>query len=50
LPFIPIGGRLFGFTPLPISFLVLMGVIVAIYIAAAEAAKRYFTKRSNFEK
>src|SRR5512143_2376164 len=38
LPFIPIGGRLFGFTPLPGSFLVLMGIIVATYIASAEAA------------
>jgi Mg2+-importing ATPase len=48
VPFIPIGGRLFGFTPLPISFLVLMGVIVAIYIAAAEAAKKVFYKKVQF--
>jgi Mg2+-importing ATPase len=48
LPFLQIGGRLFGFTPLPISFLVLMGVIVAIYIASAEAAKRVFYKKVHF--
>lgn len=48
LPFLPIGGRLFGFTPLPISFLVLMGVIVASYIAAAEATKRVFYNKVNF--
>ena len=48
LPFIPIGGRLFGFTPLPASFIVLMGVIVAVYIAAAEAAKKIFYKKVRF--
>jgi Mg2+-importing ATPase len=48
LPFIPIGGRLFGFTPLPIYFLVLMGVIVATYIASAEAAKKVFYKKVRF--
>lgn len=48
LPFIPIGGRLFGFTPLPTSFLVLMGVIVAAYIAAAETAKKVFYKKVPF--
>ena len=48
LPFIPIGERLFGFTPLPASFLVLMGVIVAVYIAAAEVAKKIFYKKIPF--
>ena len=48
LPFIPIGERLFGFTPLPISFLVLMGVIVAVYISAAEVAKKVFYKKVQF--
>jgi Mg2+-importing ATPase len=48
LPFIALGGRLFGFTPLPISFLVLMGVIVAVYIASAEAAKKIFYKKVQF--
>ncbi len=48
LPFIPIGGRLFGFTPLPASFIVLMGVIVAVYIASAEAAKKIFYKKVRF--
>jgi P-type Mg2+ transporter len=48
VPFIPIGGRLFGFTPLPVSFLVIMGVIVAVYIAAAEAAKKIFYKKVRF--
>jgi len=48
LPFIPIGERLFGFSPLPISFLVLMGVIVAVYISAAEVAKKVFYKKVQF--
>jgi Mg2+-importing ATPase len=44
LPFTPLG-KLFGFQPLPISFLAFMGVIVALYIIAAEIAKRVFYKR-----
>jgi P-type Mg2+ transporter len=48
LPFIPIGGTLFGFTPLPVSFLALMILIVAIYIASAEAAKKVFYKHVHF--
>jgi P-type Mg2+ transporter len=48
LPFIPIGGTLFGFTPLPITFLVLMMLIVAFYIASAEVAKKVFYKHIHF--
>ena len=48
LPFISVGGRLFGFTPLPVSFLALMAAIVAAYIAAAEAAKKVFYKNVRF--
>jgi P-type Mg2+ transporter len=48
LPFIPIGGTLFEFTPLPVSFLAIMILIVAIYIASAEAAKKVFYKRVHF--
>ena len=43
-PFTPLGA-LFGFVPLPPVFLVLMGATVALYIAAAEAAKRLFYAR-----
>jgi Mg2+-importing ATPase len=42
LPFTPVGGKLFGFYPLPMSFLALMGVIVVLYILSAEVAKRVF--------
>ena len=48
LPFIPIGRDLFGFTALPISFLALMAVIVALYIISAEVAKKIFYKRVRF--
>jgi Mg2+-importing ATPase len=44
-PFTAMGGRLFGFTPLPISFLVIVGVIVVLYIVSAEVAKMAFYKK-----
>jgi Mg2+-importing ATPase len=46
-PFMAIG-RVFGFIPLPISFLILMGVIVAFYIIAAEIVKTIFYRRVKF--
>ncbi len=48
LPFISVGRKLFGFTALPISFLVLMGVIVALYIISAEVVKKVFYKKVKF--
>ena len=48
LPFISVGRKLFGFTALPISFLVLMGVIVALYIISAEVLKKVFYKKVRF--
>ncbi|MGP8125476.1 MAG: magnesium-translocating P-type ATPase [Nitrososphaerales archaeon] len=47
LPFTPLGS-LFGFTPPPISFLLAMAGIVALYIALAEAVKRIFYRRIGF--
>jgi len=46
-PFMPIG-KVFGFSQLPISFLLLMGVIVAFYIISAEIVKTIFYKRVKF--
>jgi Mg2+-importing ATPase len=46
LPFTPVGAKLFGFTPLPVLFLTLMGVIVALYILSPEAAKKVFYKKA----
>lgn len=47
LPLLPIGG-LFGFTPLPISYLLVLGVVVVFYILAAEMAKAVFYARVRF--
>ncbi len=41
-------GTLFGFTPLPISFMMVVGMIVGLYIVAAELAKQVFYKRVKF--
>ena len=44
LPFTPLSG-LFGFSPLSLSFLLPIGIIVVLYIISAEIAKRIFYKR-----
>ena len=41
LPFTPLG-EAFGFRPLPISFLVVIGIIIMAYIVTAEVAKTIF--------
>jgi Mg2+-importing ATPase len=46
-PFMPVG-KVFGFIQLPISFLLLMGVIVAFYIIAAEIVKTVFYRMVKF--
>jgi Mg2+-importing ATPase len=46
-PFSPLG-KIFGFEPLPIKFLLIIGAIVAAYIFAAEVVKREFFKRVRF--
>jgi Mg2+-importing ATPase len=47
LPFTLLGS-LFGFSPPPISFLIVIGIIVVLYIATAEIVKRYFYGRVKF--
>ena len=44
LPFTPLGG-IFGFIPLPPSFLLLIAVIVVLYVVTAEVMKTVFYKR-----
>ena len=46
LPFTPLG-KLFGFVPLPGTFLALMGGIVALYILSAEFLKRAFYRKAR---
>jgi Mg2+-importing ATPase len=47
LPFTPLAG-IFGFGPLPIHFLLLIGLIVLCYIFTAEIVKKIFYKRVKF--
>jgi Mg2+-importing ATPase len=47
IPYTPLAGPL-GFGPLPVSFLLIIGVIVAFYIVAAELVKSLFYKRVKF--
>ncbi len=48
IPFTPLG-EIFGLTQLPILlFLLFMGIIVAVYIVAAEIAKKIFYQRVRF--
>jgi len=44
LPYSPLSGVL-GFTPLPISLLLILGGIAVLYVLASEAAKKVFYKR-----
>jgi Mg2+-importing ATPase len=44
LPFTPLA-RLFGFGRLPIPFLLLLGIIITLYLIAAEITKRLFYRK-----
>jgi len=46
-PFTPLA-ELLGFQPLPMTILLVIGMIVVLYILAAEIAKRFFYRRVNF--
>jgi len=45
-PYTPIG-PIFGFVPLPVSFLIMMGLIVIFYILMAEFVKKVFYQKIN---
>ena len=47
VPFTPLG-EIFGFSRLPISFLLLIAIIVMLYIIAAEMVKTVFYKKVKF--
>lgn len=47
LPFTPLG-KVFGFCPPPIWFLLVVGMIVALYMSSAEMLKKIFYKRVRF--
>ena len=47
MPWTPLG-KLFGFQPLPLSFVLVLGAIVMFYVTAAENVKRVFYSRVKF--
>lgn len=47
LPFILPSG-LFDFKPLPVSFLLMMGLIIVLYVVAAEISKRLFYRLTKY--
>ncbi len=47
LPYTPLSGP-FGFTPMPMYFLLIVIAIVALYIALAEVAKRFFYQKIKY--
>jgi Mg2+-importing ATPase len=47
LPYTPLAG-IFGFSPLPVSFLLLIGIVILFYIITAEIVKKLFYKKSKF--
>jgi Mg2+-importing ATPase len=47
LPFTPLAG-IFGFSPLPLPFLLLIGLTVLFYILTAEIVKKVFYRRVKF--
>jgi len=47
VPFTPFAGIL-GLSPLPISFLLLIGLIILLYVIAAEITKKVFYKKVKF--
>jgi Mg2+-importing ATPase len=47
MPYTPLAA-LFGFSPLPVLFLLLIGAIVLMYIFTAEIVKHVFYKRVKF--
>ena len=44
LPYTPVGG-IFGFSPLPLSYVLLIAIIVILYIFSAEMVKAFFYKK-----
>jgi P-type Mg2+ transporter len=47
LPFTPLGG-IFGFIPLPLSYLLVIAAIVALYVVSAEIVKTVFYRKVKF--
>ena len=46
-PFTPLA-KIFNFVPLPMSFLMMMGIIIVLYILTAELAKKIFYQKISY--
>jgi Mg2+-importing ATPase len=49
LPYTPVG-RLFHFVPLPAAFLAVIGVLLVLYVGAAEVAKHFFYRIEGLDR
>jgi len=47
LPFTPVG-KIFDFVSLPMSFIMILGIIMGLYILTAELTKKIFYKKINY--
>jgi Mg2+-importing ATPase len=47
LPYTPLA-KVFGFSPLPVWFLLLIGIVILFYIITAEIVKKLFYRKSKF--
>ncbi|MCX6010279.1 MAG: cation transporting ATPase C-terminal domain-containing protein, partial [Chloroflexi bacterium] len=45
LPFTSLGGKIFGFVPLPVTFLLILVAFIVIYLGLTELMKRWFYRR-----
>jgi len=45
LPFTSVGGRIFGFVPLPTTFLLILVGFIVVYLGLTELMKRWFYRR-----
>jgi Mg2+-importing ATPase len=45
LPFTPLGGKIFGFVPLPMTFLLVLAGFIVIYLGLTELMKKWFYRR-----
>jgi Mg2+-importing ATPase len=46
LPFTPVG-EIFGFSPVPVSLLLMVVIITVLYLMTAEMTKRFYYKKWN---
>jgi P-type Mg2+ transporter len=45
LPFIPLSDHIFGFVPLPVTFLAILFAFIVVYLGLVELMKTWFYRR-----